>query len=100
MSPCRSECTSTSFTTAIASRIHSALLANRTLTSTINSKGAFYVLFIGAVAGGLALILGFLAHRYAFLLAALLAVFAFLCEAVGCVIWTGECGKIQSTLSR
>ena len=57
--------------------------------TSINSKGAFYVLFVGAAAGGLALITGFLAHRIAFLLAAMLTFFAFLCEAVGCIIWTG-----------
>ncbi|CAD6564274.1 MAG: hypothetical protein CYPHOPRED_003240 [Cyphobasidiales sp. Tagirdzhanova-0007] len=63
------------------------------------SKGAFYVLFIGAVAGGLALITGFLAHRIAFLLAAMLTFFAFLCEAVGCIIWTVIIEKTKSSIS-
>jgi len=63
------------------------------------SKGAFYVLFIGTVAGGLALILGFLAHRFAFLLAALFCVFAFLCEAVGCIIWTVIISRTKNSIN-
>jgi len=81
----------------------SNLLGNGTFTASDYlgrfSKGAFYVLFIGAVLGGLPLITGFLAHRFAFLVAAILTLLAFLCEAVGCIIWTIIIHKSKSAVN-
>lgn len=47
------------------------------------SKAAFYLIFIGAILNGLALLVGFAAHHIAFLFASALAFLAFLCELVG-----------------
>lgn len=63
------------------------------------TRGAFYVLFVGTLAGGLAFLIGFLAHRFAFLISAILAFFAFLCGAVGCIIWTVIIHRTRSALS-
>jgi len=63
------------------------------------SKAAFYLLIIGTILGGLALIMGFFAHRFAYLVCALLTLFAFLCTAVGCIIWTVIIARTKQSIN-
>lgn len=75
-------------------------LPNTTFTSQgyLNSitKAAFYLFFIGAIAAGVSLFLGFLAHRFAFLLSALFGLVAFVCIAAASTIWTIVISRVRS----
>lgn len=77
----------TQFETQVSNAIPTSVFTDDSYLSRY-SKAAFYMLFIGTIAGFLAFVTGFLARRFAFLLAASFALFAFLCELVGCIIWT------------
>lgn len=74
-------------------------ITNYQPTLFVDSRGAFYVLFVGALSGGLAFIIGFLAHRFAFLVSAGFAFLAFLCEAVGCIIWTVIIHRVRNNIN-
>jgi len=62
------------------------------------TKAAFYVLIIGTILGGLALICGLLANRFAYILAAAFSLIGFLCLAVGCIIWTVILSRVRSSV--
>ncbi len=62
------------------------------------SNAAFYLLFIGTILVGLAFIIGILSNRFAFLLAALLALAGAACLAVGAAIWTAIIARVRKTL--
>jgi len=63
------------------------------------TKAAFYLLIIGTILGGLALVIGFLAHRVAFLLAAVLAFLGFLLTIAGCIIWVVILSRVRSSIN-
>jgi hypothetical protein len=65
----------------------------------LHSKAAFYLLIIGTILGGLALVIGFLAHRVAFLLAAVLAFLGFLLTIAGCIIWVVILSRVRSSIN-
>ncbi|KAH8919740.1 hypothetical protein BT69DRAFT_1266317 [Atractiella rhizophila] len=80
-----------------------AVIPKSTFTSTGYlerlSQAAFYFLFIGALFSGIALIFGFGAHRYAYLLAAGFAFAAGALQAVGAIIWTVIVAKIKNDIN-
>lgn len=63
------------------------------------TKAANYLAFIGTVVVGLSFLTAFLAHRFAFLLAALLALLAAGCLAVAAAIWTAIIYKVRHSVS-
>lgn len=80
-----------------------AFLSARTLSPTkfyaTNRKASFYLLFIGTCLAGLSLFLGFVAHRFAFLLSAVLAFLTFLLLGVGAAIYTIIISRTKSALN-
>jgi len=71
-------------------------VANALPNTTFSSNGylgkatqaAFYLYFIGAICIAVSLLLGLLAHRFAFLFSALFGIVAFLALAAAAIVWT------------
>jgi len=63
------------------------------------TQAAFYLYFIGAVAIAVSLILGLLAHRFAFLFSALFGIVAFIALAAAAVIWTVVISRVRSGIN-
>ncbi|KDN53604.1 hypothetical protein K437DRAFT_241811 [Tilletiaria anomala UBC 951] len=63
------------------------------------SNGASIILLAGTIAAGLAFLVSFLAHHFAFLISALLALLAAVCLAVAAAIWTALVAKVRSSLT-
>lgn len=63
------------------------------------TKAANILAFIGTVVVGLSFLVAFLAHRFAFLLAALLALLAAGCLAVAAAIWTAIVYKVRKSVA-
>lgn len=62
------------------------------------SHAAIIILFAGTVAAGLAFFVGFLAHRFAFLVSALLSLLGAACLLVAAALWTALIAKIRNSL--
>ncbi|KAK0518815.1 hypothetical protein OC834_006478 [Tilletia horrida] len=62
------------------------------------THAAFYLLFIGTILAGLSFLVGFAAHRFAFLLAAILALLAALLIGVGAALWTAMAVRTSRSL--
>ncbi|UZJ56478.1 hypothetical protein CBS101457_005798 [Exobasidium rhododendri] len=62
------------------------------------SKPANYLAFVGTVVIGASFLVAFLAHRFAFLIASLLALAAAGCMFVAAAIWTAIIYKVRSSL--
>jgi len=62
------------------------------------SKPANYLAFVGTVVVGASFLVAFLAHRFAFLLASLLALAGAGCMFVAAAIWTALIYKVRSSL--
>ncbi|KAK0545422.1 hypothetical protein OC846_005682 [Tilletia horrida] len=62
------------------------------------THAAFWLLFIGTIVAGLSFLAGFAAHRFAFLLAALLALVGALLIGVGAAIWTAIAVRTSHSL--
>ncbi|CAD6887317.1 unnamed protein product [Tilletia controversa] len=62
------------------------------------SQAAFWLLFIGTILSGLSFLVGFAAHRFAFLLAAILALLSALLIGVGAAIWTAISVRTANSL--
>ena len=63
------------------------------------SQAAFWLIFIGTVLAGLSFLTGFLAHRFAFLLSALLSLIAAVALAAGAAIWTAMLVKSRQSVN-
>lgn len=63
------------------------------------SKAANYLAFIGTVIIGVSFLVAFLAHRFAFLLASLLALLACACFFVAAAIWTAIIYKARHSIA-
>jgi len=63
------------------------------------SRIAFYFIFVGALIAGLALFIGFGAHRFAYLFTAALAFLAAILIAVGGIIWSVIIAKVKSSIN-
>lgn len=63
------------------------------------TQAAFYLLFIGTCAAGVAFLVGILSHRFAFLFAALFSLLAAACIAVGAAIWTAIVYKVRDSVN-
>jgi len=63
------------------------------------TQAAFYLYFIGAIAIGVSLILGLLAHRFAFLFSALFGIVSFMALAAAAIIWTIVISRVRSGIN-
>ncbi|KAE8219157.1 hypothetical protein CF319_g6874 [Tilletia indica] len=62
------------------------------------THAAFWLLFIGTILSGLSFLVGFAAHRFAFLLAAILALLSALLIGVGAALWTAMAVRTSKSL--
>lgn len=90
--------TPTTLTTNVQSAIPAVTFnSNKYLNRT--TKAAFYLYLIGAISAGVSLILGFCAHRFAYLFSALMAIVAFITLATASTIWTVIISRVKTGIN-